>query len=174
MSTKAQMPRRALALTMRIAAATLVGLLALAGCLSDDAGDTANGDEPDDLSAQATPPKDIVFTGSLKGVGDVSANAPIQCPLGAQQCTTHVVTVPAGSWDVTFTLVGTDGTVTSQGVPYGTDYDLFVDGVGESVNAAGEPDIVTGSDLPAGDYDAQILAWHDLDGAYTLTVSFTA
>lgn len=134
-----------------------------------DTGEDTDGDGiPEPLPPRPDP---VVFTGSLKGMGHVSANAPVECPLQEQQCTDHVVTVPAGSWMVTFTLIGTDGMVTSQGVPYNTDYDLFVEGVGESINPSGQPDIVA-KRLAGGDYTAQVLAWHDVDGEYTLTVTF--
>lgn len=168
-----------------------VGLL-MAGCTSKDTADDpdpvmgsgdprdSNGDGiPDtgtDSDGDGVPdpipiPDPIVFSGSLKGVGDVTANSPVPCPLGAQQCVDHVVSIPAGPWNVTFTLVGTDGTVTSQGLPYGTDYDLFVEGVGESTNPSGEDDVVA-KRLDAGDVTAQVLAWHDIDGRYMLTVTF--
>lgn len=169
----------------------VLGLM-MSGCASDDGKDpgvpvTGNGDPRDsngdgipdtgvDADGDGTPdpipiPEPIVFSGSLRGIGDVTANSPVPCPLGAEQCVDHVVSIPAGPWNVTFTLVGTDGTVTSQGVPYGTDYDLFVEGVGESTNPSGEADVVT-KRLDAGDVTAQVLAWHDIDGEYTLTVSF--
>lgn len=134
-----------------------------------DTGEDTDGDgTPDPLPPI---PEPIVFTGSLKGMGDVSGNSPVACPMQSQQCVDHEVTVPAGSWEVTFTLVGTDGAVTSQGVPYNTDYDLFVDGVGESTNPGGEDDVVS-KRLSGGMYTAQVLAWHDVDGEYTLTVTF--
>lgn len=114
-------------------------------------------------------PDDIVFRGSLKGVGQVSQNAP--CAFEDRQCVEHAVTVPDGEWNVTFTLIGTNGPVTSTGQPYGTDYDLFVTGVGESTNPPGEADSIQAR-LDGGQYTAQVVAWHDIDGSYTLTVSF--
>lgn len=154
-----------------LAVLVLLSSLATPGCL-EQGGPAATADEnpADTPAANTTRPPNVIFQGSLVGQGDVSSNAP--CALADAQCVNHVVTVPAGEWDVTFTLVGTDGTVTSQGVPYNTDYDLFVDGVGESTNPGGQADIVTGH-LKAGDYTAQVVAWHDVDGTYTLTASFS-
>lgn len=150
----------------------LLVALAFAGCLSDPETTPAEAELGSDVTPAGTPPQDIVFTGSLVGEGDVSSNAP--CALGQRQCTVHVVTVPPGNWNVTFTLVGTDGTVTSAGTPYFTDYDLFVDGVGESTNPGGEEDVIEAGRLDPGEYEAQVVAWHDIDGSYTLTVSFSA
>jgi hypothetical protein len=145
-------------------------LLALGLLLSGCSGDPPESveAEPDPVVA-ATPPEDLVFTGRLQGLGDAAAVN--QCALGDRQCAEHTVSVPEGNWTVTFTLVGTDGPATSPGLPYGTDYDLFVDGLGESTNPSGEPDVVTGKP-GAGDLVARVVAWHDVDGAYTLTVSF--
>ncbi|MEK6975417.1 MAG: hypothetical protein AABY18_03645 [Candidatus Thermoplasmatota archaeon] len=163
---------RALALLL------LASALVLSGCLSED--DSGTGDATKNGGNNldnVTVPQAIVISGELKGVGACGLAgcpvAPPDCPLESQQCVDHVVTVPAGTWNVTFTLVGTNGMVTGQGVPSGTDYDLFVSGVGDSTNASGEDDVVTAR-LPAGDYTARVLAWHDIDGSYTLTVTFAA
>ena len=141
-----------------------------------DTGEDTDGDGiPEPLPPVPDP---IVFTGELQGVGYqgfLPVGPPVDpvpaCALGAQQCTDHVVTIPPGSWQVTFTLVGSNGMVTDAGDVQGTDYDLFVEGVGDSTNAAGEDDTVA-KRLDAGDYTAQVLAWHDVDGSYTLTVTF--
>jgi hypothetical protein len=144
-----------------------------------DSDDDGALDGADDAPARV-PPQDVVFTGSLKGVG-YGALLPVappvdpvpQCALDDRQCAFHTVTVPAGTWTVTMTLHGDDGTATSAGGAggLGTDYDLFVEGVGDSTNAAGEDDVVK-ADLKAGDYTAQVLAWNDVDGGYTLTIHF--
>lgn len=152
----------------------LASFLMVPGCLDEGTGD-AGGEGDDSLGAagDATVPQPLVFSGSLKGIGP-PASPPVAtdpCPLQAQQCAQHAVTVPAGTWNVTFTLVGTDGMVTGTGVPGGTDYDLFVEGVGQSINPSGEADSVSGR-LAAGTYTAEVLAWHDIDGSYDLTVTF--
>jgi hypothetical protein len=153
---------------MRFAVPLLLAAALLSGCTdSDDEPSTPDdGMMPEAMSA----PVDIVFAGSLIGL-DTVTGAAMPCALGAMQCTTHAVTVPDGPWIVTFTLTMEDGTVTGTGVPYATDYDLFVDGVGESTNPAGEEDVVS-KKLDGGTYNAQVVAWHDIDGAYTLTVTF--
>lgn len=183
---------------MRLLALWLTSaLLLLSGCMEEEPADDAPADDgtrapgldsngdgiPDtgeDTDGDGVPeplppvPEPITFTGSLKGVGSPAGSPPDPvpaCPLMQAQCVDHVVTVPAGSWQVTFTLIGSNGMVTSLGVPSGTDYDLFVEGVGESTNPSGQPDAVKGR-LSAGDYTAQVLAWHDVDGEYTLTVTF--
>lgn len=152
----------------------LASFLLVPGCLDDGTGG-AGGEGGDSLGADAnaTVPPPQVFSGSLKGIGS-PVSPPVAtdpCPLQAQQCAQHTVTVPAGTWNVTFTLVGTDGMVTGAGVPSGTDYDLFVEGVGESIQPSGEVDAVSGR-LAAGTYTAEVLAWHDVDGSYDLTVTF--
>lgn len=145
----------------------------------DSDGDgTVDADDPTPIPV----PETLVFQGELKGVGTsavVPSDVPIpQCAPTDTQCETHAVTVPAGNWNVTFTLVGEDGMVTgtagqATGVvgPSGTDYDLFVEGVGDSTNPSGDQDEVNAR-LKAGTYNAMVVAWHDYDGAYTLTVTF--
>lgn len=155
---------------MRFWFALLVAFtIGLSGCTDGGDDPTAEEDDAMDDMPMATP-DDVVFTGALIGLDTVTGPAGM-CALGAMQCTTHAVTIPDGPWLVTFTLTMDDGTVTGTGVPSATDYDLFVDGVGESTNPAGEDDTVSGK-LDAGTVDAQVSAWHDVDGSYTLTVHF--
>lgn len=185
---------------MRLLALLVAFAMLSAGCVAEDEpGDEgtaaadldADGipDATDDSDADGTPdaidptprpalPDPIVFEGNLKGFG-YQGVAPVPPPVDpvpactVQQCAEHVVTVPAGNWIVTFTLAGAGGMVSSND-PVGvvsTDYDLFVDGVGESTNASGEEDTVSAR-LGPGDYSAQVLGWQDLDGGYTLTVTF--
>ena len=132
---------------------------------SNDDGILDTGEDTDSVPEPLPPvPDPIVFSGELEGAGYqgfVPVAPPVDpvpaCALGAQQCADHVVTVPAGSWQVTFTLVGSNGMVTGTGDVQPTDYDLFVEGVGESTNSAGEDDAVA-KRLDAGDYTAQVLA----------------
>lgn len=143
---------------------------------TDDDG-ILDGDEALATEARQVPAP-IVIEGELRGIG-YQGVLPVSPPVDpvpectVQQCAEHVVDVPAGDWTVTFTLVGTSGPVTGND-PAGvvsTDYDLYVDGVGESLNAAGSPDEVSAR-LSAGDYTVRVLGWQDLDGSYTLTVTF--
>ena len=164
----------------RLLLAAFLSML-LAGCAGGSPSDEGAGDGTPDTPSGATPPADIVFEGNLNGAGyqQVAPVDPLPaCALEDRQCATHAVTVPEGTWNVTFTLVGTGGPATSN-IPAGapvsvkTDYDLFVDGVGESTEATGIPDVVKAK-LDAGTYNAQVLAWNDVDGSYTLTIHFDA
>lgn len=150
---------------------SLLAVAGLAGC-TDDGDDTGDDLDPESDPMPVTVPDPVVFTGSLQGL-DTATGLVMPCAMGAQQCVTHAVPIPDGDWKVTFTLTMDDGMVTGPGIPYGTDYDLFVDGAGESTNPAGEADIVTGR-FGGGSVDAQVRAWHDVDGSYTLTVTFEA
>lgn len=163
-----------------LALAALAALVLTSGCLDGgDADGAATGDRDATPAGNATAPADLVFTGQLKGVGYQQVADPGvlgACGVQDSACAVHQVTVPAGTWNVTFTLHGAMGMVTGTvpgGLPINgqTDYDLFVEGVGESTNPSGQDDVVQAT-LPGGDYSAQVLAWNDVDGSYTLTVHF--
>jgi hypothetical protein len=161
---------------MRLLPVAALLALALSGCAGDGPAPATNS-EPDGETLPVQLPEDVVFSGSLKGVGyggflPVAPPSEVPaCALMEQQCAVHSVVVPEGTWNVTFTLEGTNGAVTGTGMPAGTDYDLFVEDVGESTQPSGSKDVVK-SQLKAGTYSAEVLAWHDVDGAYKLTVSF--
>jgi hypothetical protein len=148
--------------------AAIAAVTVLAGC-TDDPAPPLDGEGEGDMEMVEVPAP-LQFQGNaFYPVYDTNGLVP-QCPTGSN-CMEHDVAVPAGEWLVTFTLTSHSGTVTSTGTPYGSDYDLFVEGVGESTETAGVQDVVQ-SVLMGGTYTALIEAWYDIDGSYTLDVTF--
>ncbi len=168
----------------------LFGVAALSGCVSDDdttddsgsdapldsdsdgftdAQEEAAGSDPADAASTPKIPEALTYTGSLKGVGDVSREVP--CTFQDMTCETHDVPIPDGRWRVTFTLTPIDGMATSQGFPYRSDYELIVLGQ-ESTNAPGEKEVISGVIQGPTSETAEIQAWHDVDGSYELLVEF--
>lgn len=163
---------------MRISLFFIVAALAFSGCLDDD----SSADTPDN----GTPTEDgnmtmqapLQFTGNMLSIAEPAGTGIVGVCQFPGSCAAHEFTVDADGTMVSLTLVSTDGTatgVTAQAL-YGSDYDLFVfDGanqIGSSTNPGEQDDLVEVT-LNAGTYTAQVHAWNDVDGSYTLDIVFS-
>lgn len=151
--------------------------VAFAGCADSDA-DTPT-DTIDETGTEAVAVQEpLQFTGNMVSIAEpVGTGAVAMCQFPGS-CTDHEFTVDADNTNVTLNLVSTDGDatgVTAQAL-YGSDYDLFLlDGgsqIGSSTNPGDQADLVEIT-LTAGTYVAQVHSWNDIDGVYTLDITFS-
>lgn len=162
---------------MRFAACLIAtSLIALSGCASEETPDDAAGAPP--AAGNVTVPDPLHWSGSLKAVAEPMSGTTTGCQL-QQGCATHSFEV-ADNLSVAILLKSNNGAVTgaSAMVLYGADYDMTLrDAAGRelatSTNPGDEDDLIE-TVLAPGKYTLDILAWHDQDGDYDLTVTFSA
>lgn len=161
---------------MRIAWVIGLSLVTLSGCASEEAPEEVLDDPP--VQGNVTVPEPLHFAGSLKAVAAPVTGTTTGCEL-EQGCASHEFTIEE-NLSVEIVLKSIDGTVTgvTAGVLYGSDYDMTLrDGTGRdlgtSTNPSGQDDAISAK-LAPGSYVVDILAWHDQDGSYDLTITFSA